>query len=340
MNTRKDAERIPVGVLTGFLGSGKTTVLRRILEAEEFGNSAVLINEFGEVGLDHVLVGEIAPDVVLLNSGCLCCTLRGELRDALASLLSRRTRGEVPPFTRLIVETTGIARPSLILSTVFADPQIRHHYTVSEVVTTVDAIHATAQSKVEDVWMEQVASADVLLITKVDLVGVDAREDILKLLDRVNPTARKMYQGSPEFPTLFAMPKRGEDAHANERLRFDWLSKVQLHSEGMPHNSNVSSKRIVETRPLDWEAFGVWLSMLLHAHGDGILRVKGLLYIEESEGPVVIQGVQHVIYPPEHLPSWNGLERMTDLVFIMRGLDADQIEKSFDVFMFGSSREP
>lgn len=333
MRMTHEEDAIPVGILTGFLGSGKTTALRRILEAEAFGDSAVLINEFGEVGLDHILVGEISPDVVLLNSGCLCCTLRGELRDALSSLLTRRIRKEVPPFKRVIVETTGIAQPSLILSTVFADPQIRHHYTVGDVVTTVDAVHAPSQSRQEAVWLEQVASADDLLITKADCVGASELNEINVLLDKANPTARRLDVHSNAVLELFALRQRGEEAERAKRRRLTALSMIPQQPHDKPHYTSVATARIVATTPVDWESFGVWLSMLLHAHGHNILRVKGLLYIEESDGPVVIQGVQHVIHPPEHLASWEGLARATDLVFILRGLDPDLIKRSFEVFV-------
>ena len=312
MRMTHEEDAIPVGILTGFLGSGKTTALRRILEAEAFGDSAVLINEFGEVGLDHILVGEIAPDVVLLNSGCLCCTLRGELRDALSSLLTRRIRKEIPPFKRVIVE---------------------HHYTVGEVVTTVDAVHAPSQSRQEEVWLEQVASADDLLITKSDCIDESAREAIEELLIRANPTARRLYPDSPDMLNLFALNRRGEEAEQAKRRRLTALSMIPRRAHDKPHYTSVATVRVVSESPVDWESFGVWLSMLLHAHGNDILRVKGLLYIEESEGPVVIQGVQHVIHPPEHLASWEGLTRATDLVFILRGLNPDLIQQSFDAFV-------
>ena len=340
MRLTREKDAIPVGVLTGFLGSGKTTVLRRILEAEAFGDSAVLINEFGEVGLDHILVGEIAPDVVLLNNGCLCCTLRGELRDALSLLLTRRIRGEVPPFKRVIVETTGIARPSLILSTVFADPQIRHHYTIGEVVTTVDAMHAPAQSRTEPVWLEQVASADDLLITKTDCLDESARAAVLRLVERSNPAARRLYPDSPEVLKLFSRPADAEGAAKAGQKRSAGLSPAPLNPQGEAHDTSVATVRVVEKEPINWEAFGVWLSMLLHAHGNNLLRVKGLLHIAESEGPVVIQGVQHVIHPPEHLHSWEGLEKATDLVFIMRGPGRELIKRSFRAFVLGKAGQP
>lgn len=332
MRLTKEADLIPVGVLTGFLGSGKTTVLRRILEAEEYGDSAVLINEFGEVGLDHILVGEIAPDVVLLNSGCLCCTLRGELRDALASLLESRTRGEIPPFKRVIVETTGVAQPSLILSTIFADPQIRHHYGIGDVVSTVDSMHALAQSHEQDVWIDQITAADHLLITKTDLVGDDTLAGVLRLLDAVNPTALRLYPGSDEVLRLFSR-RGGEDKAAHGSRRVFGLAPFPPQEAGEHRHGQVATLRLVAEAPIGWEAFGVWLSMLLHANGDNIMRVKGLLCLEESEGPVVIQGVRHVIHPPEHLKAWGDIPRRTDLVFILRNIEPERVRRSFEAFV-------
>ena len=333
MRLTGEADLIPVGVLTGFLGSGKTTVLRRILEAEEYGDSAVLINEFGEVGLDHILVGEIAPDVVLLNSGCLCCTLRGELKDALSSLLSQRTRGDIPPFRRVIVETTGVAQPSLILSTVFADPQIRHHYTIGDVVATVDAMHALGQSREQDIWIEQITAADDLIVTKTDLVPDEQARRVDALLDSVNPTARRHLAHSPETLRLFSHQPEGAKRHP----RFSPFAPPPGRTEHL-HDS-VRTVRICAEKPLDWEAFGVWLSMLLHAHGKDIMRVKGILRLEGSDDPVVIQGVQHVIHPPEHLPEWGTLARRTDLVFILRNIDPEAVRRSFSAFVSGEEPE-
>lgn len=329
MRLTKTEGLLPVGVLTGFLGSGKTTLLRRILEAEQFGDSAILINEFGETGLDHILVGEIAPDVVLLNSGCLCCTLRGELRDALADLLNQRLRGDIPPFRRVIMETSGLAQPSLILSTVFADPLIRHHYGIGETVTCVDALNALEQAAEEPVWTDQAAAADQLIITKTDLAGAERAARVLELLEHMNPLAFKQDVNSPGVLELFSQDGKAGKAHAQ-------LHGLKEPPQAAGHSSSdVFTLRLVEESPLDWEAFGVWLSMLLHAHGDKIKRVKGLLNLRGSEGPVVLQGVSHVIHPPEHLEAWGDMAPQTDLVFIMRGIRPEQVRDSFEAFVLG-----
>ncbi len=321
---------LPVNILTGFLGSGKTTLLRRILAAEAYGDTAVLINEFGEVGLDHVLVGEITPDVVLLNSGCLCCRLRGELRDALADLLARRVAGELPAFKRVIIETTGLAQPSLLVSTVLADPQIRHHFSVGSIAATVDCVHAAAARQLPE-WLAQVAAADTLVLTKGDLADAIQVNEMHGMLNSLNPTARRRDAATLDVAELFA---REQLAYAGRWMPVSSRSAPSglVNNKESTHDPAVGTVHVQADAPIDWEAFGVWLSMLLHAHGNNILRVKGMLYLTESHGPVVIQGVQHTIYPPEHLPEWHGAPR-TDLVFITYRLDAQRIKRSFETFV-------
>lgn len=336
MRLTGESAALPVNILTGFLGSGKTTLLRRILAAESYGDTAVLVNEFGEVGLDQVLVGEIAPDVVLLNSGCLCCTLRGELRDALADLLAKRIAGTVPAFKRVIIETTGLAQPSLMLSTVFADPQIRHHFTIGAVATAVDCLHAASEMPLPE-WLAQVAAADVLVSTKEDLVDATQAERMRQKLSQLNPTALQKSAAALEIATLFERPPAAQlwtphMAPARKPLVGDAVASG--------HGPETATVRVQADSPIDWEAFAVWLSMLLHAHGDRILRIKGLLFLTESIGPVVMQGVQHVIYPPEHLPEWNDLPRRTDLVFITRRLDVQRIRQSFETFVLKNRTNP
>lgn len=343
---------IDVHILTGFLGSGKTTLLRRLLAEETYGDTAVLVNEFGEVGLDQVLIGEIAPDVLLLNSGCLCCTLRGELKDALADMLNRRTNGDIPAFKRLIVETTGLAKPALILSTVFADPMIRHHYTIGTIVTTVDCLHSALKENAPSEWLEQIAAADTLVLTKHTLTSPEQVQLVHHALDTLNPSAEQLLsdelclqslfsksaEASPALSSVSTMAKISgnftrlgtspQSGTINEAIgQGAYLSYKNIHQ------NDAQTLLIKEATPLDWEAFGVWLSMLLHTHGDQLLRVKGIVNIQGNDSPVVIQGVQHVMYPPEHLNSWNGHSPSTELVFICKGLSLAKIKRSFDIFV-------
>lgn len=180
---------IALNVITGFLGSGKTTLLKRLLQDEAMGDSALLINEFGDVGIDHLLVEEVAPDTVLLPSGCVCCSIRGELKEALLSLLERRTRGEIPQFRRVILETTGLADPAPILATLSNDPQLRGRFHIGLVVTLVDASHAALQERLHPEWLAQVAAADRLLLSKTDLVDALSLSTLRHHLQQLNFSA-------------------------------------------------------------------------------------------------------------------------------------------------------
>jgi G3E family GTPase len=180
---------IPVNLLTGFLGSGKTTLLSRLLASPQLARTAVLINEFGEVGLDHLLLDTIDEDAVLLQSGCICCTIRGDLRDAIRSLYDRRERGVIPPFDRLVIETTGLADPTPIISTLLADPVVKHHFRLGTVVTTVDAVNGLQHLAENPESVKQVAVADRIVLTKADIADQPVAEKVRAALRHLNPTA-------------------------------------------------------------------------------------------------------------------------------------------------------
>jgi hypothetical protein len=203
---------LPVGILTGFLGSGKTTLLRRWLRASHAGDTAVLINEFGEVGLDHLLVGSIDADTVLLDNGCVCCSIRGELKEALMRLFSRRQRGELPAFRRVVIETTGLATPGPVLATLLGDAQLRHHFRPAFVSTVVDAVHAVQQQALHPEWTAQVAAADMLWLAKTDLVSEAQALALRASLQALNPLAQQLE------PLTGPTPWRDDAAHdAHER---------------------------------------------------------------------------------------------------------------------------
>ncbi|WP_323150301.1 GTP-binding protein, partial [Pseudomonas oryzihabitans] len=187
---------LAVNVITGFLGSGKTTLLRRLLAQEALGETALLINEFGEVGIDHLLVEEVAPDTVLLPSGCVCCSVRGDLKEALLTLYGRRSRGEIPAFRRVLLETTGLADPGPILATLNLDPQLRGRFHLGLLVTVVDAEHAALQERLHPEWLNQVTAADRLLLSKADRVAPATLERLDRHLAQLNPTATRALTSS------------------------------------------------------------------------------------------------------------------------------------------------
>lgn len=331
-------ERFPVNVVTGFLGCGKTTLLKSVLTSEAFGDTAVLVNEFGEVGLDHLLLGDISEETILLDNGCVCCTIRGELSEALRNLYSRRTRGDIPPFKRIILETTGLAEPAPIASTLATDPVLRHHVFPGTTIAVVDCSNAAATHHREPVWTEQVAAADRIVLSKTDLASEEQIAETRDLISRINPAAELLGPEALNHP-----PARLFDAGPHLRVRSeadvtDWLGTLSSSDQrGTVHArhsvANVHSFELALDDPIDWTAFGVWLSMLLSRHGERILRVKGVLRIEGSQWPLAVHGVQHTVYPPLHLQEledWKGGSR---LIFITRGLRSDTIEYSLRTFM-------
>lgn len=328
-------ERTPVHVISGFLGSGKTTLLKTVLASEEFGDSAVLINEFGEVGLDDRLVGSIAEDVVLLKSGCVCCNIRGELADALKRLLTQREEQQIPPFKRIVLETTGLADPGPIASTITADPVLRHHLSPGNTVTVVDAINARASHQHFPVWASQIAAADQLIISKASLGSADDLGELQQLLATLNPSAACLDADDmvADADTLFrrhSRPSRFSPSQARQWLGPLQQASVQRHPQ---HLDSIRTFRLNLEGEVDWSCFGLWLSMLLNRHGSDLLRIKGLLHIQGASNPVVLHGVQHTIHPPEHLSDWPPGERLSELIFITRGISGEAVANSLRTFM-------
>jgi G3E family GTPase len=307
-------EFIPVNLITGFLGSGKTTLLQRLLADPALSNTAVLINEFGEVGLDHHLLERIDDTMVLLQSGCLCCTIRGELSEAIKDLFSKRERGVVPPFRRLVVESTGLADPFPILSTVQADPVLKHHFRLGNVITTVDAVNGLGRPE----SIKQVAVADRLVLTKTDLV--DCADTLVHELRRLNPDA--------------PLSRSADKIDATALFEGDVHSPLRAFpaAADRPHGA-VHGFALAFEGALDWTMFGIWLTMLLHRHGTAVLRVKGILNVAGTPTPVAVHGVQHLVHPPVHMAAWPDEDRRSRLVFIVNGLEREAIERSLAAFL-------
>ncbi|KEA03481.1 GTP-binding protein [Agrobacterium rhizogenes] len=326
---------VTVNLLTGFLGSGKTTLLRRLLAEDAFADAAVLINEFGEIGLDHHLIERIDDEIVLLRSGCVCCTVRGELADVLKDLYSKRERGLVPPFRRVIIESTGLADPFPVLSTIKADPILRHHFRPGSVVTAVDAVNGQHQL---DTYIEsnrQAVIADRLVITKTDLATDSERSALESRLRRINPDALLVCAGDDDLDLSSllqdAAMMRGD--HVQSPSGFYCEEPVWLtNADGAPHRAAISSVTMMVDRPIDWTAFGIWLTMLLNRHGERVLRVKGILNLVGEERPVAIHGVQHLVHTPVHMEAWPSDDRSSRLVFILDGLDGEVLKRSFEAF--------
>jgi G3E family GTPase len=341
----------PVNLITGFLGSGKTTLLRRLLADPALGDTAVLINEFGEVGLDHHLLERLDDTMVLLQSGCLCCTIRGELSEAIKDLHSKRERGIVPTFRRLVIESTGLADPFPILSTVQADPVLKHHFRLGNVITTVDAVNGATQLARQPECARQVAVADRLVLTKTDLADEGPTDSLLARVRRLNPSA-PLWRAMDELDAaallahdFFALGGRSEIARR-------WFAdEMAAHPHGHAHmydrnrhGDSIRAFSMVFDGALDWTLFGLWLTMLLHRHGSAVLRVKGILNVEGSPTPVAVHGVQHLVHPPVHMAAWPDQgpdgDRRSRLVFVVDGLDRAAIERSLAAFLALGAQAP
>jgi G3E family GTPase len=300
-----------VTLVTGFLGSGKTTLISRLLGHQDMGETAVIVNELGEVGIDHHLLRRVDERTVLLRSGCVCCTLRGDLADELRDLLGRRERGEIPQFRRVVVETTGLADPAPIVYTLLSEPVVRHHYVLESVLATVDAVHGLRH----DESLKQAAIADTLVVTKGDVAET---APVVGRLEQLNPTAEVIEAsfGDVEPARLFERPSR---------------DPREVAPSGHVHEDGIRAVCLFLDDEVNWTAFGVWLTMLLQARGEDVLRVKGLLNVG-AEGPLFVNGVQHAVHPPEHLDAWPDADRRSRMVFIGRGFDGEALERSLAAF--------
>jgi len=330
------SDLIPVNVLTGALGSGKTTLLKALLRAPRLAGTMVLVNELGEVGIDHHLVEHASESTLLLENGCLCCAMRDDLKAALKDLHSRRARGEIPRYERVVVETTGIADPVPIAYTLLAEPVLQHHYRLGNVVTVVDAINAAAQLDRFAELVKQVALADRLVVSKLDIAGAGALEALHPRLAGVNPDAPISAADAPGLDPVELLIADIHDPQSKSREVGRWMrltgDETATSGDHGPHPAAVAACCFTFDAVIDWTAFGVWMSMLLHRHGDRVLRMKGLLNVVGVPGPVLVNGVQHLVHPPAHLDRWPDEDRRSRLVVISNGLGRGEIERSLNAF--------
>jgi G3E family GTPase len=347
-------ERLPVSVLTGFLGSGKTTLLGKLLRRADMDETAVVVNEFGEVGLDHAMIARSSENTVVLNSGCLCCTVRGDLVDTLRDLFLKRVRQEVPEFKRVVIETTGLADPAPILHTLMNDPLVASRFRLDGVVTTVDAVNgwATLDKQMESV--KQAAVADRILLTKTDLADRLRASALSERLRRLNPAAPIFEVAHGEIGPnrlfdagLYDPKRKTADVRAwlQAEAYLDRTPDAHDHAHGHEHDhatpdinrhdDRIGSFCLFVDEPFDWDRLAYWLDLLAAYRGEDLLRIKGLINVKGEERPVAIHGVQHLFHPPAQLDAWPDDDRRSRIVFITRDIDRATIEQTLRAVVFG-----
>jgi len=343
-------QTIPITVITGFLGSGKTTLLSKLLRHPGMDKAAVIINEFGEVGLDHELVEKSEEEPILMESGCLCCTLRTDLVETLHDLFGRRARGETIEFDRVVIETTGLADPAPIVHTLIADPLVGRCFHLDSVVATVDGANGGSTLDAHEESVRQAAVADRLLITKTDIADGSSISKLDERLDQINPGADrfKVINGEIEPGRLFGaglydpMTKTAdvqrwlnEEAYSDENGTehghhhhhdHDHDHDHHSHDHDHDHHDGIHAFCIYKEEPLPWESWVGFLQSLIDARGADMLRIKGILNVDGLDQPVAVHGVQHVFHPPAILEKWPSVDRRSRLVFIAKDVPEQVIK--------------
>jgi G3E family GTPase len=312
--------RRAVTLLSGFLGSGKTTLLRHELQRTAAESPAVVINDFGSTMVDDVLLGEGIDGPLVVAGGCICCTRRDDLARALAGMLDAEQRGDVPRRDQVVIETSGLSDPGPIAFTIANDPVLKHHYVLDRVCVTVDAVTGAGAVERHEVAVRQLLAADDVLVTKADLVAPEQVDEIVAWVRELNPaaTVRVMARGVLQRTVPAALARQAGERPSSGA------------SPDNAHTADVHTLELSTDEPLDWQAFSVWLSLLLHRHGADVLRVKGVLDVQGA-GSVALNGVQHIVHRPEHLAG--SVPPGTRLVVITRGISMQFLERSFHAFL-------
>ena len=339
MSDQKQEARLPVCIITGFLGSGKTTFLNRVLTDPALARSLVVINEFGEMGLDHLLVTSPVENMLVLENGCLCCSNRGDLVETLTDAHAQWQAGVVPPFDRVIVETSGLADPVSIMQTVIGDEKLAPFFLLDRVIALVDSMNGEAQLGHFSESEKQVVIADHLILSKTDLVSRPVVDSLRERLVVLNAGAEilEAVRGETDMSQLFGSTAGGRNLRNVSR----WLGPaVTLRRGALPsgspaavdHTSGVSTFSLYHDQPVRWPGLQLWLELLSRFKGIDLLRIKGLLNVEGK--PVVIHAVQTIVHEPVVLESWPDADRRSRLVFIVRNISRAEIEKTLDAFSY------
>jgi G3E family GTPase len=331
------AGRLPVTVVTGFLGSGKTTLIRRLLAHPGMNRAAVIVNEFGEVGIDHELVAASSESVTLLSNGCLCCVVRTDLQETLRELFAQRRAGAVIDFDRVLLETSGLADPAPVVQTLATDTLLAAHYRLDGVATLVDAVNGAGQLDRETESVKQAVLADRLLVTKTDLASAPAAATLRERLRELNPHAELTDVVQGEIDPAFLTGIGLASARAGAAQVGRWLGTGKESADGAylgavapRHDRGIRTFTLGFDAPLSWATFSAAMQLLTALRGPDLLRMKGLVNVAGEPGPVVVQAVQHVFHPPVTLAAWPGEDRRSRLVFITREIPEQAVTTLFE----------
>ena len=333
--------KLPVTVISGFLGSGKTTLISKLVRHPGMNRVAVVINEIGEIGIDHDLVSMSSESVSLLANGCLCCSVRSDLQETLRALYNDRRAGRIPDFDRIVLETTGLADPASVIQTLITDTMLVAQFRFDGLVTLVDAVNGSSTLDQQSESVKQVGLADKILITKTDLAEERVISALKETITSLNPNAEQqcVTQGlvNPEEILDLGLSSR-KSSEAYQRL-FSGLSTTEtedldkkqgryLGLSQRSHPSGIETFSLVFKEPFQWDSFSAATELLTDLRGADLLRVKGIINVDGR--PLFIQGVQHIFHPPVELDAWPSENRDSRLVFIARKLQPDSIRLLFE----------
>ena len=332
--------QIPVTVITGFLGSGKTTLLSSILKKKEMQKTAVIINEFGEIGLDHALIEHTDENIVELQSGCICCTIQGDLNKTLIDLFDKMMNGKVSSFNRILIETTGLANPVPIIHTLMSSIELIRIYSLDGVITVVDSINGEKTLDLHEESLKQLALAEKIILSKTDIVDKDEIKSLVFRIKEINPVSQIIFSKFGNIPLEEIFGLGAYDPYKKSADVKNWLAaekykdkKHHHHHDVNRHNENIRAFSMMSENPVNMIAFSFFRDMITAALGANLLRMKGIVNIAGEERPAVIHGVQHILHPVQWLETLPDNDRRTKLVFITQNIKKEQIEDFFRPLM-------